>query len=77
VSDQGLCLTNVPGSNGLNVYVDDKQPGQYLTADDQCKQIFGSTASFCQVINHSCYLKLGNHQSLIKTRINVAVVYYC
>ena len=52
VSDQGSCLTNVPGSNGLNVYVDDKQPGQYLTADDQCKQMYGSTASFCQVINH-------------------------
>ena len=49
VSDQGLCLTNVPVSNGLNVYVDDKQPGQYLTADDQCKQIYGKTASFCLV----------------------------
>ena len=48
VSQQGACLTNVPAVDNFSVYTN-QLPGQLLTADNQCKQIYGPTASFCQV----------------------------
>lgn len=47
VRERASCLKNVPANNALNVYIEDRLPGQAFTADDQCKMIFGSTASFC------------------------------
>lgn len=48
-SDRGACLVNNPSKSVFNTY--DKFPGQSLSADDQCKMIYGSSASFCHVSN--------------------------
>lgn len=46
------CLTNVPNKNGTLAQSSSKLkfPGQSWTADDQCKMIYGSEASYCRVI---------------------------
>ncbi len=49
MSQQASCLANNPGTSNLTVFTNNVLPGQFITADDQCKQIYGSTASFCRV----------------------------
>ncbi len=52
VSMLGKCLANNPTVDEeiKSLKIDNKLlPGQAFTADDQCKMIFGSTASFCHV----------------------------
>jgi hypothetical protein len=46
------CLTNVPNKNDTLAQSSSKLkfPGQSWTADDQCKMIYGSEASYCRVI---------------------------
>jgi hypothetical protein len=49
LTQQASCLANIPGSSNSTVFTNNILPGQFITADDQCKQIYGSTASFCHV----------------------------
>lgn len=49
VSAVASCLVNVPTST---TFENVTNPGQSWTADDQCKQIYGSAASFCRVITY-------------------------
>lgn len=56
MSKQAKCLANNPNVDGdikglkIDNIEDSKSlPGQAFTADDQCKMLFGPTASFCQV----------------------------
>jgi len=44
-------LANVPTTTPVEVsWVGNTFPGQIWTADDQCKMIYGSGASFCPVL---------------------------
>ncbi len=50
VSERAACLVNNPSIGAKDVFnTYNKLPGQSLTADDQCKMIYGKTASFCHV----------------------------
>ena len=46
VSTQATCLMNSPTVQPYDIY---KYPGQSWIPDDQCKQIYGTGASFCKV----------------------------
>ena len=55
VTNNGLCMLNVPTSNDLaasQIYLNQFQyPGlQLFDPDDQCELQFGSNSSFCRVI---------------------------
>ena len=47
VADSALCLVNVPPNQPYDDY---RNPGLFWNANDQCKMIYGPTASFCHVI---------------------------
>lgn len=50
VSSIGQCLTNIPASLPNEViFSEQTNPGQIWTADDQCKMMYGASASFCTV----------------------------
>ena len=44
LSVAATCLLNTPASTSFENVT---KPGQWWTADDQCKMIYGSSASFC------------------------------
>ena len=46
ISTQAMCLVNVPVAEPYDGYL---YPGQSWLPDDQCKQIYGSVATFCKV----------------------------
>ena len=46
ISTQAMCLINVPVAEPYDGYL---YPGQSWLPDDQCKQIYGSVATFCKV----------------------------
>ncbi|CAF0730538.1 unnamed protein product [Brachionus calyciflorus] len=47
VSQQAQCLTNIPSNTPTEAnLIQGKQPGEFLSADDQCKMAYGSSASF-------------------------------
>ncbi len=49
-TEKASCLVNNPSYETIDlVNIDNKLPGQSFTADDQCKMIYGKTASFCHV----------------------------
>lgn len=49
VGQNALCLTNVVGTQPTDYLVANSLPGQSFTANDQCKMVYGSNSSFCQV----------------------------
>lgn len=47
----GQCLLNTPLNKPVETQlVQGKNPGEFLSPDDQCKMIYGQTATFCTVI---------------------------
>lgn len=50
VGQNALCLTNIVTDTSTDYLVANLLPGQFFTANDQCKMVYGSNSSFCQVI---------------------------
>ena len=50
VSKHASCLTRSTLKLSKSIELFGKLPGHAFTADDQCKMIYGKTASFCHVI---------------------------
>ncbi|RNA14579.1 flocculation FLO11-like, partial [Brachionus plicatilis] len=55
VADNAQCMINVPPNQPYDDY---QNPGLFWTADDQCKMIYGPTATFCHDRNADMCLTL-------------------
>lgn len=49
MSTNGQCLTDFSGNAPYDYLINGNVPGQFFTANDQCKQIYGTSSGTCQV----------------------------